>query len=113
MGFRFQRRFRIFPGLRLNVSRSGVSTTFGSRGAHITLGHGQMRETVGIPGSGISWTHATNLGHLQPSRPPVEHICQLPDCNPSMVPLGKALGFVIIFGLAGLLALALLVLALR
>jgi len=28
----FLRRFRIFPGLRLNLSKSGVSTSIGGRG---------------------------------------------------------------------------------
>jgi len=38
------------------MSRSGPSLSLGPRGAHITVGHGHIRETVGIPGSGISWT---------------------------------------------------------
>jgi hypothetical protein len=57
MGFRFRRTLKILPGIRLNLSRSGVSTSIGGRGAHITMGHGQVRETVGLPGTGISYTH--------------------------------------------------------
>ena len=53
MGWRFRRSIRILPGVRVNLSRSGVSTSVGVRGAHITIGHGQVRETVGIPGSGL------------------------------------------------------------
>jgi hypothetical protein len=33
-----------------------VSTSIGVKGAHITVGHGQVRETVGIPGTGLSYT---------------------------------------------------------
>lgn len=56
MGFRFQKRVRILPGVTLNFSKSGVSTSLGVRGARITKGHGKTRVTVGIPGSGLSYT---------------------------------------------------------
>jgi hypothetical protein len=54
--FRFYRRFRIFPGLSVNVSKSGPSLTVGVRGAHVTVGRGGIRRTVGIPGTGIYYT---------------------------------------------------------
>jgi hypothetical protein len=56
MGFRFRRSIRILPGLRLNIGKRGVSASVGGRGAHITVGHGKVRETVGIPGTGLSYT---------------------------------------------------------
>ena len=56
MGLRFQRRVKIFPGVTLNFSKSGVSTSLGVKGAHVTLGHGKTRATVGLPGSGLSHT---------------------------------------------------------
>lgn len=56
MGFRFQKRIKLLPGLTANLSRKGVSTSVGTTGARVTLGHGQQRTTVGVPGSGISHT---------------------------------------------------------
>ena len=56
MGWKFQKRIRLLPGITLNLSRKGVSTSIGTRGARVTLGHGKRRTTVGIPGSGISHT---------------------------------------------------------
>jgi len=56
MGFRFQRRIRLLPGVRLNISKSGVTTSIGARGARVTLGGGRTRTTVGIPGTGLSHT---------------------------------------------------------
>lgn len=56
MGLRFRRSIRVLPGIRINLSRSGLSTSVGVRGAHVTLGHGKVRETVGVPGSGVSYT---------------------------------------------------------
>lgn len=56
MGFRFQRRIKIIPGVTLNVGKRGVSTSIGRRGAHITFGQNGVRTTAGIPGTGISYT---------------------------------------------------------
>lgn len=43
------------PGVTLNIGKRGVSTSVGVRGAHITAGRGR-RATVGIPGTGLSYT---------------------------------------------------------
>ena len=59
MGFRFRRSVRLFPGLRLNVSRSGVSASIGRRGAWFTLGPRGTRATIGSPGTGLSYTEET------------------------------------------------------
>jgi hypothetical protein len=55
MGFRFQKRITLFPGLRLNLSKSGVSMSAGPRGASVTVGKNGVYGNVGIPGSGLSW----------------------------------------------------------
>jgi hypothetical protein len=54
--FRFYRRVNIFPGLSVNLSKSGPSLSVGVRGAHVTLGRKGIRKTVGIPGTGIYYT---------------------------------------------------------
>jgi hypothetical protein len=54
--FRFYRRVSIFPGLSVNISKSGPSLTVGMRGAHVTVGSKGIRRTVGIPGTGIYYT---------------------------------------------------------
>lgn len=56
MGFRFRRSFKIGPGIRLNVSKSGVSTSIGTRGATVNVGPRGTRGTVGIPGTGMSYS---------------------------------------------------------
>ena len=56
MGFRFSRRFSIMPGVRLNVSKSGWSTSVGRKGAWFTLGPRGTRTTVGVPGTGLSYS---------------------------------------------------------
>ncbi len=55
MSLRFRRRIKIFPGVHLNISRSGISTSVGMRGASLTLGKRGTYVNTGIPGTGISW----------------------------------------------------------
>jgi len=57
MGFRFHRSVKLFPGLRLNFGKRGMSVSLGVRGAHVTYGPTGTRTTVGLPGSGLSYTH--------------------------------------------------------
>lgn len=55
MGFRFQRRISLIPGLRLNLSKSGVSLSAGGRGLTTNLSSSGLRTTIGIPGTGLSY----------------------------------------------------------
>jgi hypothetical protein len=58
MGFlRVRRSIKLLPGVRLNFSKTGASTTVGGRGAHVTYGYGKVRSTVGLPGTGMSYTN--------------------------------------------------------
>lgn len=56
MGLRFYKRVHLFPGVSVNVSRSGPSLTMGVRGAHVTVGRTGVTRTVGLPGTGIYYT---------------------------------------------------------
>lgn len=62
MGFRFQRSIKILPEVRLNFSKSGISTSLGGPGATVNLGRGRVRTTVGIPGTGMSYTEQSRIG---------------------------------------------------
>jgi hypothetical protein len=62
LSWRFRRTVAILPGVRLNLSRSGISTTLGPNGASINLGRRGTRTTVGIPGTGISHSGLISSG---------------------------------------------------
>src|SRR5262249_36116104 len=69
MGLRFQRVLRIFPWLRINISKSGVSGSLGPRGAGVNIGRHGVTTNAGIPGTGISYRskvggHGSVLGVL-------------------------------------------------
>jgi len=54
--FRFRRSFKIFPGLRWNIGKKSSSVSLGGRGFHYTIGSSGARTTVGLPGTGLSYT---------------------------------------------------------
>ena len=56
MAFRFLRRFKIAPGLSLNLSKSGVSVSLGGKGAKYTVGTNGQHVSLCIPGSGLFYT---------------------------------------------------------
>ena len=58
MPFRFRRSIRIAPGLRLNLSRRGLSASVGGREGHVSVGTRGTRATASLPGTGISYTAA-------------------------------------------------------
>lgn len=80
MGLRFRHSFKLFPGVRLNLSGGGVSATFGVPGASINVGLRGVRSTVGIPGSGLSYSSNMTPG-ARPARSP-----QNPGVSPTPTP---------------------------
>ena len=56
MGFRFQRRIRIAPGVRLNLSKSGIGGSVGRPGLRLGVNaKGRKYFSVGLPGTGLSY----------------------------------------------------------
>lgn len=55
MGFRFQKRISILPGVRINLSKSGASASLGPRGADVNIGRDGITTNAGIPGTGLSY----------------------------------------------------------
>jgi hypothetical protein len=57
MGLRFRQSFQLFPGVRINISKSGISTSIGVPGATMNFGPRGVTTTLGIPGTGISYSN--------------------------------------------------------
>ncbi|MBR3547580.1 MAG: DUF4236 domain-containing protein [Bacteroidaceae bacterium] len=53
MGWRYRKRIKIAPGIHVNFSKSGVSTTIGPRGASVNIGKSGTYLNTGIPGTGL------------------------------------------------------------
>jgi hypothetical protein len=54
MPVRFRKSFNLFPGVKVNMSKGGMSITVGRKGFHLNFSKRGVRQTVGLPGSGIS-----------------------------------------------------------
>ena len=54
-GLRFQKRLRVLPGVRINLSKSGASASIGPRGADVNIGARGITTNAGIPGTGLSY----------------------------------------------------------
>lgn len=68
MGFRFRKSKNLGP-FRVTVSKSGVSTSFGGKGAQITkTASGKVRTTLSVPGTGISYVTESGGGKKQKAK---------------------------------------------
>lgn len=63
MGFRYRKTITIFPGVKINLSKTGVSTSLGGHGATVNVGtSGKRTMTLGIPGTGLSYQLPLGIG---------------------------------------------------
>ena len=66
MGLRFRKSISLFPGVRLNFSKSGMSVSSGVPGFRKTINtKGQVTTTVGIPGTGLYYVDTKKPGGNQ------------------------------------------------
>lgn len=62
MGLNFRKSISLGKGLKLNLSKSGPSVSFGKSGLRQSVNlKGQTRTTVGIPGTGVYYTKSSNV----------------------------------------------------
>ncbi|MBR4948693.1 MAG: DUF4236 domain-containing protein [Clostridiales bacterium] len=65
MGLNFRKSISLGKGLKLNLSKSGPSVSFGKSGFRQSVNlKGQARTTVGIPGTGIYYTKTNNVKNI-------------------------------------------------
>lgn len=54
MPVRIRKSFNLFRGVKVNMSKGGMSISVGRKGFHLNFSRRGVRQTVGLPGSGIS-----------------------------------------------------------
>ena len=70
MGFRARKSFKVMPGVRVTVSKSGISASAGVRGARVTrTASGRVTRTLGLAGTGVS--HTKTIGSTSKGSPRV------------------------------------------
>lgn len=53
MAWRYRKYIKIAPGVKMNLSKGGVSATFGGKGASVSVGKNGAYLNTGIPGTGL------------------------------------------------------------
>lgn len=62
MGLRFRKSISLFPGVRLNLNKSGMSVSAGVPGFRKTINtKGQVTTTTGIPGTGLYYVDTKRI----------------------------------------------------
>ena len=60
MGTRFRKSVNLGGGARINISKSGIGYSVGTKGARVTMtADGRTRTTLSIPNTGISYVNET------------------------------------------------------
>jgi uncharacterized protein (TIGR03382 family) len=55
VGWRFQRRKKLFPGMTLNVGKRSANVSVGRRGARMSAGTRGVGATLSLLGTGLSY----------------------------------------------------------
>lgn len=64
MGLRVKKSIKIAPGVKVNLGKKSTGVTFGGKGFHYTVNSsGRRTTTVGIPGTGISYSSTFRKKH--------------------------------------------------
>ena len=63
-GVRFRKSIGVLPGVKVNLSKTGVSTSLGGHGATVNVGTKSRSVTLGIPGTGLSYRVPLSSGVL-------------------------------------------------
>ena len=53
MSWGFRKRIKIIPGVHINLSTKGISTTIGIPGASVNVNQDGVYRNLGIPGTGL------------------------------------------------------------
>lgn len=64
MGLRVRKSIKIAPGVRVNLGKKSAGVSFGTKGARYSVNSsGRRTATVGIPGTGISYSTTSRKKH--------------------------------------------------
>lgn len=70
MGFRYRKSINLGGGFRINLSKSGIGYSWGTKGYRVTkTARGTTRKTYSIPGTGLSYTQESGRSNNRNSTP--------------------------------------------
>lgn len=69
MGLRFRKSIKIAPGIRFNLGTKSAGISIGTKGCRYSLNtSGRRTASIGIPGTGLSYTHTSSGTKTNKSR---------------------------------------------
>src|SRR3954447_9156550 len=77
MGWRFRHSFKIIPGVRLNLSKSGLSCSIGGAPLTLNIGPRGVYGSASLPGTGIAYRQRFG-GSAQP-QPESPNVLPIPE----------------------------------
>ena len=109
MPIRFRKSFKILPWFKVNVSKSGISETVGSKGFHLTFNKRGVRQSVGLPGTGLSESSYIIQNEQKAGHPAQAAPVQQPEAASNAAPQGVPSGKLVLMlvGLIGITCLCL------
>jgi hypothetical protein len=75
MGWSFRRRIKIIPGVSLNISKSGISTSIGVKGASLNFGPKGVRMSASIPSIGLYGSQ--KISSISSKKPKIENFSEI------------------------------------
>ena len=78
MAWSFRKRIKVIPGVHLNLSKSGISTSIGVKGASVTFGKSGSYLNTSVPVLGINNRHKLS-GSVNNTRPEIYDPIELSD----------------------------------
>jgi hypothetical protein len=60
VGWRFERRKRLLPGVTLNLGKRGAGLSVGRRGARVSASRRGLTASVGLVGTGLAYSWRRN-----------------------------------------------------
>ena len=97
MAWNYRKRIKIAPGIHLNLSKGGVSTSIGPKGAKISIGKNGTYLNTSIPGTGLYSRQKISGGKLSTSH------SSLMDNETNYTPTWNNKSFLVIFAIILLL----------
>ena len=90
MSLRFKKSIKILPGIKLNISKNGLnSVTIGKPGASVNISKKGKQATIGIPGTGLSYSKKissrVDTHSKSPSVPPSAELNSKHSTNPTKI----------------------------
>jgi len=88
MGLRFRKSIKLGKGVKLNLNKKSFGVTVGGKGAHYSINSkGRRTATVGIPGTGLSYTSSSKSGSKRKASSTTHTVVPKKEMKTGLIPM--------------------------